>query len=155
MTQCHFEGEVRTEWLMQSGPDRRMRLLEDFAFVDSKGHRWLASAGRVVDGSSIPRMLWALAGSPYTGNHRRASVLHEVACDERARPSKDVHRMFYDAMVCDGVDQHEAMEFYAAVRLFGPDWALDEPFSNFADAQARSMRGIDDIEAALDLLLGE
>jgi hypothetical protein len=30
---AHLEGEVQTQWLRHSGPDRRMRLLEDFAFV--------------------------------------------------------------------------------------------------------------------------
>ena len=31
---ARFEGQVRTEWLREAGADRRMRLLEDFVFVD-------------------------------------------------------------------------------------------------------------------------
>jgi hypothetical protein len=155
MIPARFEGDVRTEWLVHAGPDRRMRLLQDFAFVDPRGKRWIAPAGSVVDGASIPRMLWAVAGSPYTGDYRRASVLHDVACVVKSEPSKDVHRMFYDAMICEGVDQSQALEFYAAVRLFGPDWTMNEHFAMLADAKATSHRSIEQVEAALDILLGE
>ena len=56
---ARFEGEVRTQWLRHRGPDRRMKLLEDFAFVDDNGVRWEAPAGSVVDGASIPEFLWS------------------------------------------------------------------------------------------------
>lgn len=130
MAQAFFEGEVRTLWLVEGevgddAPDRRMQLLEDFAFVDPNGVRWVAPAGSKVDGASIPRMLWSVAGDPFIGQYRRASVLHDVACDDRTRPSKVVHRMFYDAMIADGTSEAQAVEFYTAVRLFGPHW--DDP----------------------------
>ena len=130
MAQAYFEGDVRTLWLVEGevgddGPDRRMQVLEDFAFVDPNGVRWLAPAGSKIDGASIPRMLWSIAGDPFIGPYRRASVLHDVACDDRTRPSKVVHRMFYDAMVADGTGEAQAVEFYTAVRLFGPHW--DDP----------------------------
>lgn len=127
---AHFEGDVKTLWLVEGevgddGPDRRMQLLEDFAFVDPGGLRWDAPSGHIIDGASIPRMLWSIAGDPYSGTYRRASVLHDVACDARTQPSKVVHRMFYDAMIADGTSQAQALEFYTAVRLFGPHW--DDP----------------------------
>lgn len=182
MTQSYFEGEVRTLWLVEGevgddDPDRRMQLLEDFAFVDPNGVRWLAPAGSRIDGASIPRVLWSVAGDPFIGQYRRASVLHDVACNERTRPSKDVHRMFYDAMIADGTSTAQAVEFYTAVRLFGPHW--DDPVP--APATARRARAgakksakaaapvrrtkprlkmtrkldIDQVEKALDAALGE
>ncbi|HUG21488.1 DUF1353 domain-containing protein [Piscinibacter sp.] len=156
MEEGRFEGEVRTEWLIHAGPDRRMRLLEDFAFVDSRGQRWVAPAGSVIDGGSIPRILWAVAGSPYAGDYRRASVLHDVACVRRTGRSKDVHRMFYEAMICDGADHSQALEFYTAVRLFGPDWPDSEHYAGLAPSQAAPPpRSIEEVEAALDAVLGE
>jgi Protein of unknown function (DUF1353) len=166
MAQAYFEGEVRTEWLVETatdddGADRRMQLLEDFAFTDSAGTRWLAPLGHIVDGASIPRLLWSVAGSPYTGAYRRASVLHDVACDERTVPSKLVHKMFYDAMICDGVDRAQALEFYTAVRLFGPSW--DDPAPMLARGRKRAKPRLKakrkpsfaQVEKALDAALGE
>jgi len=49
-----FSGDVIVQWL----PDgRTMELLEDFSFVDAKGTSWLAPAGSIVNGASIPRIL--------------------------------------------------------------------------------------------------
>jgi hypothetical protein len=159
MPASRFIGEVRTEWLTEPGPDRWMILINDFAFVDPNGKRWNALTGRKINGASIPRILWSLAGSPYTGDYRRASVLHDVACQDQTEPSKAVHRMFYDAMVCDGVSEAEAVEFYAAVRLFGPSWSTAE-FA--ADGRMvtrprprKPARTIAEVETALDAVLGE
>ncbi len=120
-----FVGDVKTLWLRDQGaPDRNMQLLEDFKFIDSRGVEWLAPAGSVVDGASIPRVLWSTVGDPFIGDYRRATVLHDVACDEKARPHEEVHRMFYDAMRADGVSHDRATIMYTAVRLFGPKWIV-------------------------------
>jgi Protein of unknown function (DUF1353) len=52
-----FVGRVLVEWVSQDGPDRDMRLMEDFAFVDSVGKTWVAPAGAIIDGASIPSVL--------------------------------------------------------------------------------------------------
>ncbi len=117
-----FEGEVDVRWLRQAGRDRDVRLLADFAYVDPQGKRWLAARGRVVNGASIPEVLWSSFGPPFVGDYRRGSVLHDVACEDRTEPSEDVHRMFYNAIRCDGVGQAKALTMYWAVKLFGPRW---------------------------------
>jgi hypothetical protein len=114
-----FIGEVRTEWI---DPDRVMRLLRDFTYVDPEHHRWLAPADSLIDGASIPRPLWTLIGSPFTGRYRRASVVHDVACVVRTHPWRRVHRMFYSACRCGGVGEVKAKVMYAAVYRFGPRW---------------------------------
>jgi Protein of unknown function (DUF1353) len=154
----NFEGEVRTEWLREPGDDRTMRVLTEFAFVDSTGHRWTAMPGDAVNGASIPQMLWSVAGSPFIGDYRRASVLHDVACQKRERPSKEVHRMFYEAMKADGVDESTALKFYTAVRLFGPSWTIgaDGRIRVFtADAAPLPNLRFEDVEQALDVVLAE
>ena len=149
-----FEGQVDARWLRQAGDDRDMRLLNSFAFVDSRGVRWEAPAGRVINGASIPEILWSqVVGTPYIGDYRRASVLHDVACEEKTRPHEEVHRMFYDAMLCDGVSEERALLMYTAVRLFGPKWPA-------RTAGARARRAIRRFEisrlvATLDAALGE
>lgn len=118
-----FSGDPITQWL-HIDPDehRKMRLVEPFWYDDPHGVRWLAPVSSEIDGASIPRPLWTLVGSPFTGNYRRASIVHDVACVDKARPDRDVHRMFYFACRADGVDEPTAQIMYAAIRMFGPRW---------------------------------
>jgi hypothetical protein len=79
-------------------------------------------AGAEIDGASIPKVFWSIVGGPYTGLYRNASVIHDYYCDVRTRPWKEVHRMFYDAMLASGVDKMKAKLMYLAVRFGGPRW---------------------------------
>ena len=80
-----FSNDPQTRWITDDGaPDRNMEILERFSFVDPKGREWVAPAGTVVNGASIPRALWTVVGSPYTGDYRRASIVHDKACDDAA-----------------------------------------------------------------------
>ena len=62
MSKTKFIGEVEARWLSDG---RKMRLLKDIIFIDSKNREWKAPAGSVIDGASIPRELRAMTGSPY------------------------------------------------------------------------------------------
>ena len=104
-------------------PDgRRMRLLKTITFTDAKGKVWTAPKGRIVDGASIPRILWRAVGSPFVGKYRRGSVFHDVACEDRTESYKDVHVMFAEAIACDGVSDAKTMMMYLAVNSQGPKW---------------------------------
>lgn len=120
----YFEGKVITEWLKDRGhQDRTMKLVQGFTFIDPAGKRWHAKAGSLVDGASIPAVLWnAVVGTPFVGDYRRATVLHDVACVEKIEPPSVVHKMFYEAMLCDGVSKSKAKRMYIAVKNFGPKW---------------------------------
>jgi Protein of unknown function (DUF1353) len=122
-TKPHFVGEVESRWMVQEGEDRAMVLLKDFTFVDKNEFPWVAHTGDVIDGASIPEAIWSqIMGTPFIGDYRRASVVHDVACQRRPLSSKDAHRMFYEAMIADGTPKARALLFYTAVRLFGPKW---------------------------------
>jgi hypothetical protein len=124
-----FEGNVVSTWCVEpSARDRKMQIMEDFKYIDPSGALWLVPRGRIVDGASIPEFLWGpMIGSPFTGDFRRASVIHDVACEDRMLTSDQVHLMFYHAMRCDGTSSWLAKTIYAAVRLFGPKWGEDDP----------------------------
>ena len=117
----YFVGNVRNEWIGA----RRIRLLDDFAFVenlgDGKWHRWEALAGDVCDGSSIPWLLQRWAGSPFVGLHRFPSVPHDRACVERTMPSWRVHRMYLKGCLAAG--QPYAKVYGRAVILSGPKFS--------------------------------
>lgn len=149
-----FEGEVRVEWVVHAGADRRMRLLEDFAFVDSQGFRWVAAEGDEIDGASIPKIFWTTEGSPFVGDYRRASVLHDVACQKKTEPSKAVHQMFYEAMLTAGVGELRAGKMYTAVRLFGPDWKVGAGPAGLAEPAVAEPVSFELLEQAVDAALG-
>ena len=107
-----------------------MRLIEDFLYHDPNGKRWPAQRGSIINGASIPWPLWnKWIGPPYVGNYRRASVVHDIACEMRekiCKSSEIAHRMFYDACLCGGVSEKKAKVMYWAVRNFGPKWGVQE-----------------------------
>jgi len=129
----YFEGDVITRWLTDPhDEDRDMELVEPFAYIDPSGKRWEASVGRKINGATIPPWLWSTVGSPYVGNYRRASVIHDVACEDQTEPSEAVHLTFYHAMRCDGVKPAEAMVMYQAVKNWGPSWPSDTTIKTLA-----------------------
>lgn len=150
-----FIGEVEARWLVEVGADRQMELLAPFAFKDSEEFIWQASKGDKVDGASIPEVVWSkIVGTPFIGDYRRASVVHDVACKKHIRSSKQAHHMFYEAMLEDGTDPRRALLFYMAVRVFGPKWKAGQEFLPF-DFETAIEPTFEQIEAALDQALGE
>lgn len=118
-----FEGSVTARWLTHDGkPDRDMVLTEDFAYIAPDSVRWEASRDTVIDGASIPRVFWTAVGSPYVGDYRYASVVHDQACKTRTRTWQDTHLMFYNACRAGGVEAIQASVMYAAVYVAGPRW---------------------------------
>jgi Protein of unknown function (DUF1353) len=117
-----FQGDPQVR-LLDDG--RRMELLADFAYFEPGGRKWDAKTGAKVDGASIPQAFWSLIGGPFEGLYRKASIVHDVACEKKDRDWRDVHRMFYTACRCDGVAALEAKILYAAVYHFGPRWGSD------------------------------
>jgi hypothetical protein len=119
-----FQGKVVVEWLEDgAGPDREMKVLEPFSFTDKRGVSWPVPAGAVINGASIPRAFWDVVGSPFVGDYRRASVVHDHYCTTKERTWQAVHRMFYDGMIAAGLPVVQAKVLYGAVYAGGPRWS--------------------------------
>lgn len=115
----YYSGYPETRW----DPDgRTMTLLNELRYTDPAGLVWVAPAGSKVDGASIPRSLWTFMGGPFEGKYRNASVLHDVAYDQKKWPPEDCDRMFYNAMRCSGVSAVEAKTIYYSLLRFGHHW---------------------------------
>lgn len=113
-----FNATVKTEWYAH----RKMRVLNTLIFTDKKAIKWIVPEDSVVDGASIPRFMWRFIGSPFVGKYRRASVVHDLYCVTKSKPHSDVHKMFYEAMICDGVSKVKAKVMYYSVKFGGPKW---------------------------------
>ncbi|ARD45128.1 DUF1353 domain-containing protein [Colwellia sp. PAMC 21821] len=114
-----YKGKVKTEWL---DTNRKMKLLSDFSFTDPNGMIWLAPKNRDIDGASIPKLVWSFIGSPFSGKYRNASVIHDIACEDKIRTWESVHLAFYYAMRASGVNSVKAKVMYAVVYHAGPRW---------------------------------
>ncbi len=101
----HYSGYVEARW---ENDGRSMTLLSELRYTDPQGVVWIAAAGSQVDGASIPRSLWSLMGGPFEGKYRNASVLHDVAYEQKNRPHEVCDRMFYNAMRCSGAPLESA-----------------------------------------------
>ncbi len=113
----YFIGDVECRFL----GSRRIVLLKEFTFVDSRGHRWIAPTDSICDGSSIPWLLQRWMGSPLVGLHRYASVIHDVACVQKKMPSVLVHKMYGEA--CKAAGEPKAWFLYQGVKFGGPKFS--------------------------------
>jgi hypothetical protein len=132
-----FKGTVRAEWLDDG---RRMRLLDEFQYIDPVGQKWVAPKDAVIDGASIPRVFWSFIGGPYEGRYRNASVVHDVACAVKKEPWQKVHLMFYSAARLGGVGEVSGKTMYGAVYHFGPRWQNPPAYTLKDDADFLRMR---------------
>lgn len=116
----NFSGSFEFSWLDgPNGNHREMQLLKTVKFTSVSGKHWIVPKMSVIDGASIPRLLWTFAGSPFVGKYRRASVIHDHYCDIRTELQSEVHQMFKEAMIADGASWIEANSKYAAVVFAG------------------------------------
>lgn len=82
-------GNIDARWLEDG---RKMMLLADYLYTDPASTSWLAPKGAEIDGASIPQALWSFIGGPFEGLYRKASVVHDVGCDEKKAEWRAVQR---------------------------------------------------------------
>lgn len=115
-----FIGKLDVRMLRHKGADRKMKLLSNFSYRDKDGKLWLAPVGSIVDGASIPRAFWWIIGSPFVGDYRSATVIHDVYCQKKTRPSKRVHEVFGEMLKDLGLGWMKRTAMIKAVKWFGP-----------------------------------
>lgn len=102
-------------------------------FIDAQGQTWTAPPQTLTDGATIPVIFAPLIGDRQSREYVMAAALHDAYCGVgndhlatfRTRPWRDVHRMFYEALLVNGTQPKTAKIMYAAVFLGGPRW--DDP----------------------------
>lgn len=144
-----FEGRVIAEWL--DGRGDRMRLEEPFSYTDPTGVKWDVPSGAVVNGASIPGALWSMVGHPFRNPYRNAAVVHDWYCDVRTRDWRDVHRMFFEALLDTGTQRRRAQMMYAGVLAGGPRWDMQAIMNN----RLREARYVERLKAEQMMLLDQ
>jgi hypothetical protein len=108
-------------------------LQKSISFVDPKGAVWTAPAGTKTDGATIPQVFLSVIGDRFDPSYCYAAFVHDAYCQDvnnglatyQSRPWQDVHQMFYDAAVANGLDENKALIMLAAIWLGGPRWGDD------------------------------
>lgn len=135
-----------------SGPDRTYyRLDQPFKFLDPNGLEWVAPAGEVTDGASIPWEFWTFVGDPYSGKYLNAAIIHDYYSCTKSREYYSTQNTFWLGMRSLGVSEAKANMFWAAVRFLGLDyWSVDptaappSPCNKGPAAQTDALNGVSD-----------
>lgn len=118
-----FLGKVAVEWDDGDAFNRhRVMLLADFGFQDRNGRQWIAKRGAVLDGSSFAPLFEKLAGYPFVGEHRRAALLHDYFSQGLEQDWKAVRRMYYEALIAEGMSDQQAKTDYAVAMATAERW---------------------------------
>ena len=120
-----FLGSVAVEWDDSDSFNRhKIRLLNDFGFRDNQGKQWIARKGAELDGASFTPLFEQMVGLPFVGEHRRAGVIHDYYSKQLTEGWKDVRRMYYAALVAEGLSENEAKIAYAVLYGAGMRWEV-------------------------------
>lgn len=120
-----FLGRVAVEWDDTDLFNRqRLVLLADFGFQDAGGRQWIARKGTALDGTSFSPLFEQLVGLPFVGEHRRAGVLHDYFAQQLTHDWKQVRRLYYEALLAEGLSVNEAKTAYAVLYATGMRWEV-------------------------------
>lgn len=103
-------------------------------YTDQKGKKWIAPEGTITDGASIPTLFEKFFGGRLNKDFLLAAIIHDAYCalanekgsSYQIESWQNTHHMFYNACIDNGTDKTTAATMYAAVRLGGPRWSLNE-----------------------------
>lgn len=104
----------------------KFRLFDKIEF-ENKNFTILVHKGFEFDGASIPRSLWSIYGCPFGGLYSQAACIHDALYATHLFSKAMSDRIFYEAMIRDGVERRTAIQMYLAVRGFGQS-AYDEKY---------------------------
>lgn len=95
------------------------RLYEDYEYVHRDCFEITIKKGFHFDGASIPRLLWRVAGTPFTGKYTVAALMHDALYSIEAFDRKECDLTFLEIMEDYGVNWFSRITKYYAVRWFG------------------------------------
>lgn len=119
---ARFAGRLIVEVVDDEAAGGRLRLVEDFTFLDSAARRWVAPAGTFVEAALVPRALQGLPLPAPEGVIRKAAVLRDARAAVQTDRWETVARMFYEASLAEELSEPEAKLLYMAWRAAGTRW---------------------------------
>jgi len=109
-----FNGTVELRRLNK----REWELLTDITYTNSD-ISVTAKAGLITDGASVPKYLWGIVGSPFTGRYTRPALIHDALYASERLLRKDCDNLFLEMMEAENVAWLKRYSMYLAVRAGG------------------------------------
>lgn len=110
-----FSGNIKSERI----EDKKIKLLEEFYFIDKRNIKWKVPVNFVSDGATLKMFQHVPGvGHPLDGDFLEASVVHDYYCNTKERSQKDTHRAFREALELDGVSYFKRWAMWLAVRAY-------------------------------------
>ena len=97
--------------------ERQFKLLEPFAYINSPV-KIVVPAGFITDGASIPKAVWSIVGSPWTGKYVYATIPHDWGYTTQTMTRREVDDIFNEGMRILGVSWWKRKLMYRCVRMF-------------------------------------
>ena len=119
-----FSGNVVLE---KTGDDPfipSFRLNHKLVFRQANGKEWVSPPGSVVDGRAVPTIFVQLVGQPLDSSFVKSAVSYEVAVRNKQRTWQAAQRMFYEAVLTEGIEPSEAKAMYLLLSGSGTRWAM-------------------------------
>lgn len=129
---ARFEGEVAMEAIGDDPFVPSFRLTEKLVFLQSDGTQWVSPPDAVVDGRSMPTLFMQLIGHPFESTFKKSAVSYDYAVKTKQHTWEEAQRMFYEALLTEGVAQAEAKVMYLLLSGSGTRWAMPGPDSCFS-----------------------
>ena len=108
--------------LFNRGNETLARTLEDVSYKYTSKNKEITvfvKEGFIFDGASIPKVLWGIIGSPFSGKYRMAALIHDALYTVHDVDRKEADDIFFNQMKAEGVARWRMYAMYSAVRFFG------------------------------------
>lgn len=129
---------IRYDFLPQcepvAGSSKKMRLCKDWYFWIGNVAYWIP-AGYIFDGASIPRIFWALIGSPFEPDFWAAALAHDWLYFTHQTSRAVADEVIYQLLKQSGVNTVKAHIIWGAVRA-GAFWAWGNSTEDLEELQA-------------------
>jgi len=111
-----FKGPIELKKVSPS----EYTLLGDFSFIDTKSGREVkVRKGYVTDGASIPRILWSLVGSPFTGKYTASAIVHDALYSSHLLTKESADKLLLGMLKVEKVAPIKSKLMYLGVKYFG------------------------------------
>ena len=95
------------------------KLIRPFVYNSRLKGKITVPIDTITDGASIPRFLWCLLGSPWSGRYAPGAIVHDFLYQEKKFTRKEADLVFLESMEVLKVPLWKRRVMYRALRLFG------------------------------------
>ena len=98
------------------GSEGKFKLLSPLIYYSkSTNSKFVAPAGFVTDGASIPKVFWSIIGSPFTGKYLHGAVIHDCLYSKKHYnfiSRKYADNLFLEIMLNNGTNKMSSPILY-------------------------------------------